>query len=280
MSSDTTGQGVRMVGEGGEGQSKRRAVLKTVAAGVGGAVLPVGTVAGSGGGATETSLHTLTLSANGPVEYTLTVDGTLEPDTEGGDFSADSDEDVYRPTRDAYFGARDETGPIPENAGGTTYLGDRMLITGRLSTLEVDPREGYDANVYLDESLTSVSEIMDDGEGPELDGYHSLMITANGPTRYEVLTIADRGEIQTDSGDFSADSDDETTTNDDGTVTATDETGPIPENAGGTTYLGDRYLLSGTVEEFDLDYEPMRYDLNVYLDEQDVDPDVVRNNEF
>ncbi|RDI72310.1 hypothetical protein [Halopelagius longus] len=256
-------------------------MLKTIAAGVGGAALPVGTVAGSNGERTTgSSWHTLTLSANGPVEYTLTVDGTLEPDTEGGDFSADSDEDVYRPTRDAYFGVRDETGPVPENAGGTTYLGDRMLITGRLSTLEVEPEDGYDANVYLDESLTSVSDIMNDGEGPYLDGYHSLMITANGPTRYEVLTIAERGEIQTESGDFSADSDDGTTTNDDGTVTATDETGPIPENAGGTTYLGDRYLLSGTVEELDLDYEPMRYDLNVYIDEQDVDPDVVRNNEF
>ncbi|KAB1187807.1 MULTISPECIES: hypothetical protein [Haloferax] len=211
------------------------------------------------------AMHTLMISANGPVDYEFTVDGTLEADTEFGDFSADEDDIVFDPDGPAGQAVRDETGPRPENAGETNFLGDRFIISG-YAQLTVVPEPGYDAYVYVDEMLVSPLAV-------ELPGYvnewRSVMITANGPTAYELLL---EGAIQpdTDSGDFSADSDEATTQNADGTVTVADTTGPRPADAGGRHFLGDRYRFNGSIEALSLDYDRSQYEVNVYFDEQNV----------
>ncbi|KAB1193402.1 hypothetical protein GJR96_08080 [Haloferax sp. MBLA0076] len=261
----------------------RRTVLKTAALGLGGGALSTGVVAGSSRGTTQTETRTLTLAANGPVEYTLTVDGNLEPDTDGGDFSADGDEEVQSPAFEAVSRMRDETGPI-ENAGGTRYLGDRYLVSGIVEVWGLETN-GYDVHFYVDGSHAgSTHDADDDGvlvdDVGEFRPDRSVMITANGPIAYELWTPTTEVSPDTDSGDFSADSNDTPTDNGDGTVTVTDETGPIPDDAGGAHFLGDRYRFSGSIEEFDLQYDASRYEAYVYIDERTVDPVDVRNNVF
>ncbi|KTG28208.1 hypothetical protein AUR66_12315 [Haloferax profundi] len=221
-------------------------------------------------------MHTLTISANGPVDYEFTVDGMLEPDTFGGDFAADSDDTLYEPDGPPSLGIRDTTGPRPEDAGGTRYVGDRFLVNAILLPLEINPEPGYDANVYLDEERVDPHTL----STTNLVRYdHSLMITANGPTEYE-LRVEGWMKPDTDSGDFSADSDDEPVQNGDGTMTVSDTTGPRPEDAGGLHFLGDRFRFTGRVEDFGLRYDTSEYDAHVYLDERNVHPNVVRYNWF
>ncbi|KTG28207.1 hypothetical protein [Haloferax profundi] len=245
-------------------------MLKTAAIGVGASALPIWSVAGSVRGQTGTdAMHTLMITANGPVDYEFTVDGMLEADTRFGDFSADSDDTVFDPDGPANVGARDETGPRPEDAGENNFLGDRFRVVGYVQRLDVEPEPGADAYVYLDEYLSSPYEPK--RQGFVLGRERTIMITANGPTKYELLVEGDLVP-DTEWGDFAADSDDVPTDNGDGTMTATDTTGPLPADAGGNHFVGDRYRFSGPVETLDLNYDVTQYQVNVYLDEQNVDP--------
>ncbi|KAB1193548.1 hypothetical protein GJR96_08855 [Haloferax sp. MBLA0076] len=254
----------------------RRAVLKTAAIGIGGSAFTLPTVVGSVSTQTESSpMHTLMITANGPVDYDFTVNGTLEADTRFGDFSADSDDTVFDPDGPANVGARDETGPRPEDAGENNFLGDRFRVVGYVQRLDVEPEPGSDAYVYLDEFLSSPYEPQ--RQGFVLGRERTIMITANGPTEYELLVEGDLVP-DTEGGDFAADSDDVPTDNGDGTMTAADTTGPRPANAGGSNFLGDRYRFSGSVERLNLGYDVSQYQVNVYLDEQNMDPsDVVHD---
>ncbi|MFC6823613.1 hypothetical protein [Halopelagius fulvigenes] len=252
----------------------RRTAIKAAVAGLGAASLPVGSVAAEGTDESD-DVHTLMIAANGPTEYEFTVDGTLEADTVGGDFSADDDDEPGDGPGPYNAAITDTTGPLPEDAGGTTYLGDRYRTFGYIS-FEVED-SGYDVNVYYNGDPVAPADVpdwqTDDGD------LNLLTIAANGPTEY---TIQAEGTLNPDTvgGNFSADSDDEPVENDDGTLTAADETGPLPADAGGLTYLGDRYLFSGTVEELSLTPADPSYNVEVYLDERIVSPSTVRDNDF
>ena len=106
-----------------------------------------------------TDLRTLMITANGPLRYTLTVDGTLETDTLGGDYSSEADNEPVA-NDDGTLTASDETGPLPEDADATTYLGDRFLITGTVETLDLDPNENADVRLYLDEEPVDRAEVL------------------------------------------------------------------------------------------------------------------------
>lgn len=286
MGNDSIRQNESGLGDGVGRRLHRRRVLKAAAVGVGATTVPA--VSGLGSAESgETPLHTLTIAANGPVEYTFTVDGRLTPDTDGGDFSSDSDEAVRSPMFEDTATMNDQTGPILENATATHFLGDRYFVDGIVEVWGLETN-GHDVNVYIDESRAAYTdgpdnELKVDGEFPTRPDFRpnrSVTITANGPITYELWAATAEVEPDTDGGNFSSDCDDATTTRDDGTVTVTDETGPVPEDAGGNHFLGDRFLFSGSVEELDLRYDSSRHDVFVYLDEQDVAPDVVRRNEF
>lgn len=257
----------------------RRTALKTAIAGLGSTVLlSSGASAASASREAGTSgdLHSLTVVANGPVDYEFTVDGTLRPDTEGGNYSADPD-DVPRYVENSpdVYTVRDSTGPTPENAGGTTFYGDRYLVDYYVH-LRVDPTP-YRVYVYLDESPVSVDEL--NRMQLTTPSVHTLTVAANGPTTYE-LSVEPELTPDTKGGDFSADSDDAPTQNADGSLTARDSTGPVEADAGGNVVLGDRYLFSGTVEELDVALADASHDAYVYLDERPVDPDEVRGGRF
>lgn len=252
----------------------RRTAIKTAVAGLGAATLPWGTAAASSRtDAQSDDLHSLMITANGPLEYEFTVDGTLEADTEHGDFSADEDDQPhYVENSPSVYTVIDETGPTLENAGGTAFYGDRFLVD-YYAHLTLDAHPDYEANVYLDEELVTVEELnrmqLTD---PSL---HTLTIAANGPTSYE-LQVEPEMTPDMNGGNFAADDDDAPTENDDGTVTAAGTTGPLPEEAGATTVLGDRYLFSGSVEAFDLQLRDSSHERYVFLDERPVNPGLVR----
>ena len=216
--------------------------------------------------------RTLMITGNAPTEYTLTVDGTLETDTYGGSFRAeDSDEPTENP--DGTMAISDETGPVPDRASGTNYLGDRFLFTGSVVELDVPTGSGPpDVNLYLDEEDVPREEILDfeDASGET----HTLMITGNAPTEY-TLTVDGTLEADTYGGDFAAEDNDTPTENSDGTLTRSDETGPVPDRAAATNYLGDRFIVNGRVTELDLPAGDSSPDVNVYLDEELVAPDDV-----
>ncbi|RDI70006.1 hypothetical protein [Halopelagius longus] len=252
----------------------RRTAMKAAVVGLGAASLPVGSVAAGGSDGSD-DVHTLMVTANGPVEYEFTVDGTLEADTVGGDFSADEDDEPGDGPGPYNAAITDVTGPLPEDAGGTTYLGDRYRTFGYMQ-FDVED-SGYDVNVYYNGDPVAPSDVP---EWQTEEGELNLFtIAANGPTEY---TIQMEGTLNPDTvgGNFAADDDDEPVENDDGTLTAADETGPLPEDAGGLTYLGDRYLFCGSVEELSLDPGDSSYNVEVYLDERIVSPSTVRNNSF
>lgn len=106
--------------------------------------------------------HTLMIAANEDgVEYSVTVDGTLDPQTQSGDFSAEATDDVSE-NDDGTVSVSDVTGPAPDIADEVTYLGDRFLVTGEVVDLTLDPGEpGTDVNVYLDEERVAPAELLD-----------------------------------------------------------------------------------------------------------------------
>lgn len=256
----------------------RRTAIRTAIAGLGAVSLPLGSTAAAAqtnGGSDE--LHSLMITANGPLEYEFTVDGTMEADTDWGNFSADEDDEPqYVENSPSVYTVRDQTGPSLENAGGTNFCGDRFLVDYYVNLI-LDPHPDYEAYVYLDGSLVTPEELnrmqLTD---PSL---HTLTIAANGPTTYE-LDVEPEVTPDRTGGNFAADSNDAPTDNGDGTVTAADETGPLPRDAGATTVLGDRYLFSGSVEDLSLELADAAHRTYVYLDEKPVDPQVVRENRF
>jgi len=216
--------------------------------------------------------RTLMITGNAPTEYTLTVDGTLEADTYGGSFrSEEGDEPTENP--DGTLTRSDETGPIPDKAAETNYLGDRFLFTGSVTELDVPTGSGPpDVNLYLDEEDVSRDEILA-FEDPS-DERHTLMITGNAPTPY-TLTVDGTLEPDTYGGDFSGEDGDTPTENPDGTLTRSDETGPIPDKAAQTNYLGDRFIVTGRITELDVPTGAGGPDVNLYLDEELVSRDDV-----
>jgi len=102
--------------------------------------------------------RTLMLAANAPTDYSLGVDGTLEPDTLGGYFVSDDGDTVTQTTSGTYT-VSDGTGPDPSNASATTYLGDRFLFRGDIETLDTSLPSGGDLNLYLDEELVTRSAL-------------------------------------------------------------------------------------------------------------------------
>lgn len=256
----------------------RRTAIRTAVAGLGAASLPLGTVAAASHTSGQSDgLHSLMVTANGPLEYEFTVDGTLEPDTDCGDFSADEDDEPqYVENSPSVYTVSDETGPALEDAGGTNFQGDRFVFDYYVNLI-LDSHPDYEAYVYLDETLVTPDELnrmqLTD---PSL---HTVTIAANGPASYE---LDFEPEVTPDrmGGNFSADEDDAPTENGDGTLTAAGETGPTTEDAGETTVLGDRYLFSGSVEDLTLELADSAHETYVYLDEEPVDPRVVRENRF
>ena len=245
----------------------RRSVLRT---GVGVVALGVG-LGGAGrarstGGGSGPDSRTVTITADVPVEYALSVDGTLEPDTEGGQFSG---EESDAPTRlsGGRWTVNDSTGPHPTNTDGRTYYGDRYFVTGPITGLAVTPESpSYDVNLYVDERQVTASEAREFTEPGET---HTFMLTANGPTQYR-LTVDGALEPDTEGGQFSGEDDDTPTRDSDGVWTVSDSTGPNVSNMDGRTYDGDRYLFTGTVVGLDLSTPERPGDVNLYLDEAQV----------
>ncbi|MFC7228619.1 PQQ-binding-like beta-propeller repeat protein [Salinirubellus salinus] len=111
---------------------------------------------GGGGG----TVHTLMIAANGPTDYVLTVDGTLDPDTVGGDFRAEGSDDTPERNADGTLTASGGTGPA-ENPGGANFHGDRFLLTGSVDRLDLSKADSsYEVNVYLDERLVSPADVL------------------------------------------------------------------------------------------------------------------------
>lgn len=215
--------------------------------------------------------HTLMIAANGPTDYRLTVDGTLEPDTQGGNFRSESDDEPVE-NADGTLTVSDGTGPA-ENYGGTNFHGDRHLFTGTVEDLDVEPRNPtYDVHVYLDERSTRVDAVRGFDGGTST---HTLMITANGPTDYR-LTVDGTLEPDTRGGDYRSESDDTPIENADGTLTVSDGTGPA-RNFGGTNIHGDRFVFSGSITEFTIDRGSPTYGVHIYIDEELVSLAEARN---
>ncbi|MFC6825759.1 hypothetical protein [Halopelagius fulvigenes] len=274
MIDDNAGHGTAA---GNAGGVTRRTVLRTVA--VGGGAVASGGVVGATRRTAQSPMHTLMIAANGPAEYSVTVDGELEPDTEGGAFAADDDDEIRPVEREDVAEIRDEvTGPREESAGGTAYYGDRFRAQIPVA-LDIRPQGDYDVNVYVNERRVGGAEVTTAEPASGWDGPFSLMVTANGPTTYSCRFHEADPALDTDAGTFSADADDAVTRNSDGTLTAADETGARPEDAGGLHVLGDRYLFSGRVEAFEVNSAPDT-DVFVYVDERDTTPARVRTNAF
>jgi len=141
-------------------------------------------------------VKTFMITGNVPVEYRLTVDGTLRPDTEGGEFMGE-ESDAPTQNSDGTWTASDGTGPHPTNVDGITYYGDRFFFSGSITELYVSPdRATYDVNVYIDERQVSVAEAAD---FVEYTGTHTFMLTANGPTQYSI-TVDGSLEPDTEGG--------------------------------------------------------------------------------
>lgn len=210
--------------------------------------------------------HSLMITGDAPVTYTLSVDGNLKPDTEGGAFSGEKGD---RPTEkgDGSLTVRDTTGPHPSNADGVTYYGDRFLFFGSIAEFAVTPRRSsFDVNYYIDERNVTEDDVRNFSDASQM---HTFMLTANGPTEY-TLTVDGFLEPDIEGGSFSGEDSDAPTQQSDGSLTASDTTGPHPSNADGITYYGDRFLFSGTLTGLKLTVEDSGADTNVYLDEEQV----------
>jgi|GEM_PF-5111345 len=217
----------------------------------------------SGGSAQQPSeeTHTLMLTGNGPVDYSLSGDGDLQPQTLAGDFSADDDD---TPTRndDGTLTVGNLTGPAPSSAGPRTFLGDRYRLSGTVTDFQVRPSDpSTQTNVYLDEAVVPPSSVRALSDSST----HTLMVTANGPVEY---TLTVDGELQpaTVAGNFASEDDDTPSVS--GTSwSISGQTGAAPRNAGPTTYLGDRFLVTGAVT--DITVTPRSgATANIYLDEE------------
>ena len=184
-------------------------------------------------------------------------------------------------------------GPLPPLA-----VGDTVLVVGNHQTnydnsvfiidrsdgtlkqqIELKPEPGTSAPVVHDGTLvaghnsvgfgfvTAWSGDIQCGNSP--DRRHTLMITSNGPTQYEV-TVDGTLSPDTEGGSFSSEQNDTPTQNSNGTLTVSDETGPAPASADGTTYYGDRFLFSGDITTVDVTPDDPAYDVTLYIDEQPV----------
>lgn len=251
----------------GDGTTRRRTLR---IAGLLGALAgpAVGSATGQPGVPTE---HTLMITGNGPVEYALEVDGSLEFVTEGGDYSAESDETV---TGSAVRTATDTTGSTGEQVG-RTYLGDRYRFTGSIERFDLDPDPVTGpVLVYLDERREPVQAV--EGISGWTDETHSLMVVADGPVDYRIVVDGSL-EADTEGGDFSAEPGDSMGRGTLGNPLVTDRTGAGDDVANDLTYMGDRFRFRGSVERLDLDPASVTGDVNVYLDERVVRRQYVLN---
>lgn len=230
----------------------RRQVLKGVGAGLVGPLFDVG----------SQTLRTVMITANRPTTYSLSVDGDLRPATLSGQFQSDGDEEIDR--SGARVTVSDNTGPKPSVADATTYLGDRFEFSGTITDLTLTRRNrSTDVQFYLDEQDVSESRIRSfaDRSGAR----HTLMITANGRIDYS-LTVNGTLKPQTLAGDFAAEDEDTPIQSSSGILTAMDETGPNLETAGPNIFLGDRYLVNGSVTDFSVSAKHVGTDVNFYVD--------------
>lgn len=253
----------------GDGISRRR-TLRIASAGLFGTLAAPVVGRGYGQSAVGTE-RTLMITGNGPVRYALSVDGTLEPDVEGGDFSAEDDETV---TGGAVSTATDTTGAI-DDLRGETYLGDRYRFTGSVERLDLDRESGtVSVVVYLDERQWHPESVR------RIDGWtdetHSLMIVADGPLDYR-FAVDGSLEADTEGGDFSAEPGDEVADGSFENAFVEDRTGAGDDVADDLTYMGDRFRFRGSVERLDLDPAPVTGDVNVYLDGRQVSRRTVLN---
>ncbi|WP_284014711.1 vWA domain-containing protein [Halobaculum litoreum] len=207
--------------------------------------------------------RTVMITANGPIEYTLAVEGTVEPDRYGGDFAADDNDDPEE-IADGVFSYANDTGPRAENAGPTNFRGDRFVFSGAVEEFDVDPRSSRtDYNVYLDGRNTTVGRVR---RFRDVDD-HSLTITANGPVDY---TVTVDGTLEPDrfGGVFVGDTLDLPVETSGGYLRVTDDTGPMADDAGPFAFRGDRYLVDGRVRLLDVDTFDDDTAVNCYLDER------------
>lgn len=245
----------------GEGYDRRQALRIASSGLVGVAAGPAVAVGAQRAGGPRR--HSLMITGNGPVEYALAVDGTLELDTEGGDFSAEGDETV---TRGGVVTASDTTGPVDAPAGGTTFMGDRYRFTGSIDRLDLDPAPAPSTvRVYFDERHVRPGYAR--SLGGLTDQTHSLMIAANGPVDYR-LDVDGTLEPDTEGGDFSAESGDDVTRDEFGRAAISDRSGAGDDVADDMTFMGDRFLFDGSVERLDLDPGSVTGEVNLYLDER------------
>ncbi|MFC7095706.1 vWA domain-containing protein [Halobaculum marinum] len=207
--------------------------------------------------------RTVMITANGPIEYTMAVEGTVQPDRYGGDFAADDNDDPEE-VDDGVFSYSNDTGPRPENAGPTNFRGDRFVFSGVVEEFDVDPRSsGTDYNVYLDDSNTTVERVRQFRDVEE----HSLMITANGPVDY---TVTVDGTLEPDrfGGIFVGDTLDLPVETSGGYLRVTDDTGPMADDADPFAFRGDRFLVDGLVRLLDVDAFDDDTVVKCYLDER------------
>lgn len=221
-------------------------------------------IEGCGDGENGSERHTLMVGGNGPVDYTLTVDGTLEPATDAGNFTGESGDNPSE-NDDGTLTASDTTGPTG-STGGLRYVGDRYRFSGEIQSIDVSPQDSaFDANVYLDERQVSLDTL----PGRDPDGEtHSLTVTANGPTDYEI-TVDGALEPDTEGGNYAGEPNDEPSEQDDGSLSIENATGPL-STADGLRYLGDRFVFEGEVTEFTVEARDGSTEVRIYLDEEDV----------
>jgi len=220
---------------------------------------------------TSGDTHSVMITANGPTEYTITVDGELEPDRFGGIYVGDTlDLPITTPEGDLLV--TDESGPAESDAGPTNYRGDRFLFTG--DVLRVDATtELSDSDVlfYVDEQLTDPSDVITDptvGSGYSADSYEGTDVVGENST-LEVRSTADNqfGYTVVIAGSASKSETDELTADDEDIVEPfTSDTSIIKGRTGdeaGDAFTVDGEILAVTITGVDSGFE-------ILLDEEEV----------
>ncbi|SFG51660.1 hypothetical protein SAMN04488063_2284 [Halopelagius inordinatus] len=224
----------------------------------------------------EGDLHTLTITANGPTDYALSVAGALEADRTGGDFRAD-DETAAR-VADTAVGEWVTETLTPETAGGPIYVGDRFLVGcgGAPMCLDVqpDPEAASGAGGHADSDIDIDVHVYVNGERTGDENVtavcgdttpYSVTIAANGPLEYQLKIPGGGVAADTRWGDFRAD--DEVSIREiRGVRHVSEGVGPPREQMGDQHFLGHRYRFCGKVETFWVEAHPFA-DANVYVDE-------------